>query len=231
MNVLKRERGETGKEYALRVIRDNIVSLELAPGENLDINVLAEKLGLSRTPVREAISELEKIGIVEVYPQRGSKVSRIDLEMVDSARFLRNSLECSAVRECCRCRTEEDLIRIEENASLQELYYQQHLKKNFLEIDDQFHKLIFTIANKLPVYYIIKTYSIHFDRIRTVSLNVVKTKDSETLDDHKRIVQAIKDQNADLAAEYMDLHLTRYKIDLETIYRECPEYFKQAVSG
>ena len=101
MHVTERLKGESSKEYAMRVIRENIISLELEPGTSVSANELASEIPVSRGPIREALSELSKIGIVEVYPQSGCKISMIDYTVVEEARFLRNTLECAIVKEAC----------------------------------------------------------------------------------------------------------------------------------
>ena len=97
MQLLERLPRETGRDYALRTIKDNIVKLQLAPGSQISENELAAELQLSRTPVREALIELSKVKIVEVYPQKRSMVSLIDYELVAAARFMRYILECAVV--------------------------------------------------------------------------------------------------------------------------------------
>ena len=84
MHVTERLKGESSKEYAMRVIRENIISLELEPGTSISANELASEIPVSRGPIREALSELSKIGIVEVYPQSGCKISMIDYTVVEN---------------------------------------------------------------------------------------------------------------------------------------------------
>jgi DNA-binding GntR family transcriptional regulator len=74
-------------------LRKNIVNLNLKPGEPLNVKSISEKLGVSRTPVRDAFIKLEKEGLVDVFPQKGTSVSRIDLRRVDEEKFIRESLE------------------------------------------------------------------------------------------------------------------------------------------
>ena len=73
MIVLEKREHETSRDYALRVIRENIIRLELAPGSQISENELAAQLGLSRTPVREALLALSHVRIIESYPQRRSE--------------------------------------------------------------------------------------------------------------------------------------------------------------
>src|SRR5882757_7741284 len=79
-------------------VRDAIVSTELEPGRQISENELAARLGVSRTPVREALARLRDDRLVEIVPQFGTFVSRISVAGVDDAQFLREALECSAVR-------------------------------------------------------------------------------------------------------------------------------------
>ena len=83
MRLLARRMRETGREYALRNLKDNIIHLELKPGSMVSENELAAQMGLSRTPVREALMELSKVRLVDVYPQRGSAVALIDYDLVE----------------------------------------------------------------------------------------------------------------------------------------------------
>ena len=92
MTISPRDLRETGRDYAMRVLKENILRLELEPGSKVSENELAAQLGLSRTPVREALMALAKVRLVEVYPQRGSEVARIDYDLVEESCFMRRIL-------------------------------------------------------------------------------------------------------------------------------------------
>ena len=98
MKLSERLPRETGRDYALRVIKDNIVSLELAPGSQISESELAAEMGLSRTPVREALIELSKVKIIDIQPQKKSTVPLIDYDLVEESRFMRNLLECAVAQ-------------------------------------------------------------------------------------------------------------------------------------
>ena len=101
MQVLERLPRETGRDYALRTIKDNIITLRLEPGSQISENELAAEMNLSRTPVREALIELSKVKIIEIYPQRKSVVSLIDHELVEEAKFMRSVMGCAVVQLDC----------------------------------------------------------------------------------------------------------------------------------
>lgn len=224
MHVTERYSKETGRDYAFRMLRENIIRLELVPGSMLSEKELADELKLSRTPVREAMIELAKGGVVEVYPQRGSVVSLIDYDRVEEARFMRNVLECAVVGLICGQISQADLEVLEENVQLQKFYLESHSAAKLLELDDCFHQCLFEIANKSHIYHLMDSISIHFDRVRSMSLSVVK--DLKIVSDHTAILEAIKKGKKEQATALMEEHLSRYKIDEAMLREQYPAYFK-----
>ena len=101
MELLDRQPSENARSYALRVLLHNIITLELAPGSAVSENELSQILKLSRTPVREALIELSKMGLVEIQPQRGSYIAKIDYELVEESRFMRLVLENAVLALVC----------------------------------------------------------------------------------------------------------------------------------
>lgn len=215
---------ESSRDYALRMIKHNIIMLELKPGSIVSENELASEIGVSRTPVREALIELSKTKIVEVYPQKGSVVSKICYDLVEEARFLRLVLENAMLELVCECATESDIAMLEESIKLQEHYIENYSPDKLLKEDDKFHKYIFQICNKILTYYLMDSITAHFDRVRNMSLHTVK--DIKIVEDHKKIVDAIKQRDKEMATIHMTKHLSRYQIDKEDIMKKYPDYFK-----
>ncbi|MFA9378949.1 MAG: GntR family transcriptional regulator [Lachnotalea sp.] len=224
MYISERLARETGKEYALRVIRENIIKLELSPGMVVSANELATELGVSRTPIREALNELSKIGIVEIYPQSGSRIANVDYDLVDESRFLRITLECEITKTVCKVADKNDLLLLKENVKLQEFYLENDMKEKLLELDNEFHRMLFQITNKMIIYELIRSFSIHFDRIR--SMTMIAVKELKIVEDHSLILEAIQNKDEAMAQQLMDKHLSRYKFDVEEIKLQYPDYFK-----
>lgn len=224
MHLPERLARETGRDYALRTIKENIISLELAPGSPISENELSAEMGLSRTPVREALIELAKVKIVEITPQKRSVVAYIDYDLVEESRFMRNVLECAVVELVCRMAGPEDVRKLEDNVRLQKFYLESGNTEPLMELDNQFHRTLFEIAQKVQVYALTENISIHFDRVRRMALSSVK--DLKIVGDHEKILQAIRDRNAEVAKELMQAHLSRYKFDAEDIRAAYPQYFK-----
>lgn len=224
MYVAERLSRENGRDYALRIIKENIVRLELEPGSMVSENELAADLGLSRTPVREALIELSRVKIVEIYPQKGSFVALVDYSLVEESRFIRRVLEPAVLELDCERAKEEDLRSLEEQVRLQEFYLDNYYSESLMELDNQFHKMLFEIAGKSQAYAMMENLSIHFDRVRNMSLSSVKN--GKIVQDHKDITSAVRERDPKRAREILESHLDRYKFDKEAIREQYPRYFK-----
>lgn len=224
MEITERLSKETARDYAYRTLRENIIKLKLAPGSMVSENDLALEMGLSRTPTREALIELSKSQIVDVLPQKGSYITKIDYSMVDEARFMRLVLERGIVEILCDTATEEELKTLRYSVSLQEFYLGHGMDDKFFKEDNAFHRRLFEMAHKMQSYKLMNSMMIHFDRVRMMRLQTSREV-NELLTDHKVIVEAIAQQNVTEAVERMTLHLTRYKVDAEIIRKNHPDYF------
>ena len=215
---------ESGRDYALRTMKDNIIRLELPPGSPISENEVAAELGLSRTPVREAFLELAKVRIIETCPQKKSTVALIDYDLVEEARFMRNVLEPAVVRLVCETASPEELDALRENVRLQDFYLENFDPDKLMELDDAFHALLFSIARKTQILEQIRNISIHFDRVRSMALTSVK--EVKIVADHRAILQAIEARDPGRAAALMDAHLNRCGVDASAIRSKYPAYFK-----
>ena len=224
MELTERYPHESGRDYAKRVIRDKIISLELEPGTAISDRELAAWMNLSRTPVREALLDLAKVKIVEIYPQRGSVVAPIDYNLVEEAQFVRSVLEVAVVQLACERATQEQLEQLKENVALQEFYYQHGSSERLLEMDDEFHRLLFQIAGRMQAYEMMRSITVHFDRVR--SLAVTAVKEHLWMSDHREIYEAVAAHNQEAARQLMEKHLNRYKVDETALREQYPQYFQ-----
>ncbi len=224
MQCLERNVRESGRDYALRTLKENIVTLQLEPGSQISENELAAEMGLSRTPVREALIELSKVKIIEIFPQRKTIVSLIDYDLVEEARFMRFNLEVAVVELVCNEITDQGLKRLQENVRLQNFYLEQFNPELLMELDNQFHQLLFEIARKPQVFKLMDNIAIHFDRVRNLSLSL--TRDLKIVQDHENLTIAIGNHDVEQAKRLMERHLNRYKVDRILIQEKYPQYIK-----
>lgn len=225
MYVTERQSGESGRSYALRVIKENIIRLELAPGSRISENEIALALGLSRTPIREALQELSREKVVEVYPQRGSVIALVDYDLVDEAQFMRKALECGVAERLALMQDRPSLTPLRENLGLQEYYLKEGNTEKLMELDDKFHETLFLLAGYENCYRMMAGLYVHFDRVRCMAL---KTTDQHPIvGDHRAILEALEECRSAQAVERMTQHLSRYKVDESELRRQYPDYFKK----
>lgn len=225
MNIPERLPRETGRDFALRALKENIISLGLAPGCRISENELAARLGLSRTPVREALIALEKARLVELAPQRAGSVARIDYDLLEESCFLRRTLETAVVGLACAQASPAQLEALRENVSQQEACLSAGRKENLLALDDAFHRELFLIAGKEQTYRLMTGLTTHFDRVRGMSIQSVD--DLEIVDDHRAICEAVARGDEEAARRVMEAHLSRYRVDREALMKRYPaSYFK-----
>ncbi len=211
---------EHNREYALRIVKENIINLEIKPGSLIGEQEIASLLNLSRTPVHEAFLELSKSKIINILPQKGCLVSYIDLELINEARFLRRCIEAALIEEACDIATPEDILELEENIKLQEFYMDN--SKKFMELDNNFHKTLYRICNKMQCHYMVTLMSMHFDRVRNLTLQ--ENRDDKIIKDHKAILEAIKNKDKTAGVEAFIKHINRFNLDWEHIASKYDEY-------
>jgi GntR family transcriptional regulator, rspAB operon transcriptional repressor len=172
------------------ILREAIVTLRLAPGHPVSENELAAQLGVSRTPVREAIIRLAGDGLVEVYPQRGSAVSRISEHEVREAQFIREALERAALVNTAERLGDGDTLRLEAILAEQRAAHATGDVAGFLAADDALHRTLIEIGGHHQVWPVIHGAKGHLDRVRWLSL---PTPDmiEQLIAEHTAIVAAL----------------------------------------
>ncbi len=209
-------------------LRKALMLLDPEPGAPLDMNVLSERLGVSRSPVREALLRLAAEGLVDIMPQRGTFVSRIDGDRAREERFFRESLEVPSlglfVGEAeaslfARCR--DDMAAALET---QRLAAGRGDYEAFFSADDGFHRAIFAGAGKMRCWEAVMSMSGHYRRLRFLSLRSRSLPDM-LLQDHGDLFRLISERNAEEALAAMKRHLARLDLDESALRDAYPGYF------
>jgi DNA-binding GntR family transcriptional regulator len=207
-------------------LREEIINLYLVPGRNISEKEISEKYEVSRTPVREAFVRLSQEGLLNIYPQKGTFVSLIDLSAVEEGRFLREHIERAVVKQACQSFPQESIFALEMNLKCQDMYMEKHDFKKLFEADEEFHRIIFEGCNKKRIWPTIQEMSSDFQRIRLLRLTTNIAWDNIYLQ-HKDIVDAIKEKNSEKAEEIMKEHLNMVIFDEEQLKELHPDYFKE----
>jgi DNA-binding GntR family transcriptional regulator len=206
MILYEKKHKETGKAYAYRVLKDNIMSLELTPGELLSESELSEKLSISRTPIREVLMRLKNEHLIEVKPQAGTYVSLIDKNLIDEAIFMRIILEKEVLKQACSEFSEELFMELEKNLFAQKLVADKAGKEiEFHNLDKKFHKLIFLGCNKINIWDSIMNISTHYNRMRLLS--EMKSDKNQIIKQHEEMLNIMKNKELDKIEEYINNHI------------------------
>jgi GntR family transcriptional regulator, rspAB operon transcriptional repressor len=202
-------------------IRQDIVHLQLRPGARLSENELAERFGISRTPVREALIRLVEDGLIEVFPQRGSFVRRISLQAVRQARFVRQALEIAIVREAAeRGIAGQYLDNARADIAAQEAAGGDPAA--FTEADDAFHHNFAEAIGLGEVWGVVEREKVQFDRIRFLTLPAI-TPISVLVSQHRAILAAIEVRDPAAAEVAMRQHLSEVLTVTDNLAANHPE--------
>ena len=221
----ERRNGSTARARVYANLRDAIVRAELAPGRQLSENELAASLGVSRTPVREALQRLREDRLVEIVPQLGTFVSPISSRAVADAQFIREALECAAVREAAKRITAEELEGLEDNLAAQERARDTADFDAFYVLDDQFHQALCDLSGR-SVWTITQRAKGHLNRIRRLSLPMPSYL-AEMIAEHREIVGRLADHDPDGAGEALRHHLQEVLREVPRIREQHPDFFDE----
>jgi DNA-binding GntR family transcriptional regulator len=202
-----------------------IVSTELEPGRQISENEIADKLGVSRTPVREALARLRDDQLVQIVPQLGTFVSRISVAGVDDAQFLREALECSAVRLATEHADAGDVAQLNAIISGQEVARDAADPAAFFVLDDELHSSLCELSGRPIAWTIVARANGHLNRVRRLSL-AEPSYIAEMIKEHKAVVDAVGRGEPDAAEDALRHHLRMVLSDLPNIRNAHPEYFE-----
>jgi DNA-binding GntR family transcriptional regulator len=225
LSPISRRNGARAGLAVYGALREAIVSTELEPGRQISENELADKLGVSRTPVREAVARLRDDQLVEVVPQLGTFVSRISVAGVDDAQFLREALECSAVRLAAERADTGDVSELHALITRQEQARDAADPSAFFVLDDELHSTLCELSGRPIAWTIVARANGLLNRVRRLSL-AQPSYIAEMIDEHKEVVDAVARNDCDAAEQSLRHHLRMVLSDLPNIRRDHPEYFE-----
>lgn len=209
-----RETSKAERVYGL--LRRRIRELALPPGAPLRKEEIALELGVSRAPVSEAIARLADEGLVEVFPQHGSFVAPIRAADVRESLFIRTALETEAMRRLAPVAAPALIATLEANLAAQAEAIEEGDLARFVDLDEALHAAIFAATESPRALRLLDAVRAPVDRMRRLALPE-PGRPQDTLDEHRRIVEALATGDAEFAAAAMRVHLT---LVASTIERE-----------
>ena len=197
---------------------------QLAPGSNVNEKLICDQLGISRTPLREAILQLQSENLVSVVPNSGTYVSKIDLQSVFDGQLVRDALELKVVRLAATRMTPQFERALDFNIHQQKRMAADLDYDGFYDLDEAFHTMICAFGASAHIWKIINGAKAQLDRVRRLSFPLPSHLDL-VLNEHVAVVNGLKLRNPDAAAAAMKLHIDRVFSMIQKHIVEHKDYF------
>lgn len=198
------------RETVLREIRNAIFENRLKPGDRLVENVIASSMGVSRTPVREALRQLEIEGLAVNVPRKGTLVKGISIDDAMEIYDLREVLEGLAVRLACLNISRVEIRRLKEIIDIMEFNMNANNSVDYFKAHNEFNNIILNATKNKRLVEQLQIIYEYLKSLRKVSL-VDESKRQDVLKEHKDIVESIDSGNEELAEQQARIHVSSAK--------------------
>ena len=225
-----RNADESYSEFAYRVMRDWIMKFRLKPGAPINESEVAEALKVSRTPVHEALARLKAEKLVDILPRKESRVSKIDLVLVNDGIFIRSCVEPELIQTLQGNIAAPIMHRMLRNINLQrQLLQTGDPEDKFNDVDDEFHKLLFLAANRENLYGQVRGLLADFNRVRYLARSIgnFESVDQRSHEEHREIFSAVA-YRAPLSVDAHELirgHITQFQSRMDEMMDLYGDYF------
>jgi DNA-binding GntR family transcriptional regulator len=214
----------TSATQIFEALRAEIVASRLPPGAPLQDRMLIERFGVSRTPVREALIRLSEIGLVDIFPQSGTFVSRVPVGAIPEAVLIRKALEGITVEHAALKATPEGLAGIDLAIRRQKGAAHAGDTDTFHEADEAFHAAIAELSGHFGIWTLLAQVKIQIDRARRLTLPVLGRME-QVIAEHEEIRAHLLARDAQGAKAAMTRHLSAVLPDVAELKGRYPDYF------
>lgn len=202
---------EVTDKYSLRgrvfnKIREDILSGKYSQNEELKETSIGMELGVSRTPVREALRQLELEGLVNIIPNKGAYVNGISEKDIHDIYIIRSYLEGLCARWACENITQEQLDELEEIVYLSEFHAKKEHHEQIVELDNKFHQLIYVASASKILNHVLTDFHHYVQRIRKITL-ASESRATNSNKEHTAILEAIKQRDGKKAEDLAHEHI------------------------
>jgi len=216
-------------DFVFNILKQEILDLELKPGQPISENEICTRFDVSRTPVREALRRLQEHGFVHTVPYSGTYVTLLNLKDIKQKIYMRVAVELMVMRDYRKIATPLGLEEIRHQIRCQELLLQEpgFTPEQFYRMDAQMHALWFIATDKEKLWEFIQAQQLHYTRFRMLDF-VTETDFSRIIREHKGLLEHLENQDEVQLEEALKRHLyismTRMKHAIEVEYKD---YFEQ----
>ncbi|MEM9250305.1 MAG: GntR family transcriptional regulator [Pseudomonadota bacterium] len=207
-----------------QALKSAILRLDFLPGAMIRKSAICEQLGVSRSPVSDALAKLSTEGLVDIVPQSGTRVSRLSISAIREETFFREALEVAAARYAALHRSEETMARLLRNIEMQKLLVADADGEDFMRTDIDMHHLIMGVTEMPRLPTTVRTLSAQVDRARQLLLPE-PGRMADTVEEHIALVEAIRAKDVPRAEDAMRLHLRQLAQRLEPLETARPDLF------
>ena len=208
-------------------IREAIMELNFLPGEIIRKHDICNALGVSRSPVSEALAKLRNEGLVEVVPQSGTFVSRFSLQDIKEGAFLREAIELACIEILASNISEQQLIDLNRNLKLQKVLAETDDYQGFYQLDAEMHGMIMDFTGYKNLAKVTKTGWVQVDRARQLLLPV-HGRLKKAFQEHRAVIKALENNDVALAREKMRTHLNQLILLLTPLEKKHPHLFENS---
>lgn len=187
-------------------IREDILSGKYEANEELKEKNIGQEMGVSRTPVREALRQLELEGLVYIIPNKGAFVEGVTLKDIRDIYEIRTLLEGLCAKWAAANITKEQLDALDETIFLSDFHYSKENWEQILELDNRFHEIVYEACGSKELTRVLRDYHHYVQRIRKITLEQ-KARACASNDEHRKIADALKARDAAEAEKCARLHI------------------------
>lgn len=209
------------------VLHEEIVSLQLKPGDRISEAEIASRFNVSRQPVRDAFNRLANLDLLLIRPQRATEVRRFSLRKIEKSRFIRIALEKEVLRRACVECSEKDARYLDAELAKQEQAMKASDVEMFGKLDYAFHQALCAIGKVEFAFDVILEEKTKVDRLCVLGLEKGQ-RIPELVEDHREIAEAVKSKDPARAERAMMLHLSRLDETIGSISQTNANFFEHS---
>ena len=205
-------------------LHEEIVSLQLLPGDKISEADVAARFGVSRQPVRDAFSRLDNLGLLLIRPQKATEVRRFSYKAIEKSRFIRAAVEAEVLRRAAAICNDAGAKLLDACIAKQRIAVDAGDYGAFGTLDYEFHKTLCDIAKTSFAFEVISAEKANVDRLCILSLSK-EDRMAQLIEDHAAISESLKAGDGETAVKAGMIHLSRLDETIATIFASNADYF------
>lgn len=210
------------KYKVYEAIKKEILCGKYAPGDILNERPLSEDMGISRTPIREALQMLAQDGWLQIETYKGAVVREFDLKYMQELSRIRCALEVCAVEDAAANITDHDIRQLENIQSSQQKMLEDFAPQEFILMDREFHRCIYDLSGNQELIHLLRNYYDIFRFLGTQAVMNTEERRITTLQEHQAIIGALKNRDPAAATRAMRTHMENTEKNMRAHMRQQP---------